>query len=61
MKEKRNFNMMFAKSGSGSKTTRATIPVSFSKSLGFKEDDRAGTIEILDDMIIIRKEKNYEN
>ncbi len=57
MKEIRNFNMSFGKNGAGSTSTRATIPVPFSKALGFKEEDRAGTIEIIDDMIIIRKVK----
>ena len=57
MKELRKCNMMFAKSGSGSQATRIAVPISFAKALGFKEDDRAGTIEIVDDMIIIRKVK----
>ncbi|MBC5996457.1 AbrB/MazE/SpoVT family DNA-binding domain-containing protein [Romboutsia ilealis] len=44
MKEKRDLNVMFAKSGSGSITSRLTIPIAWVKEMNITKDDR--TVEV---------------
>ncbi|MCR1848278.1 AbrB/MazE/SpoVT family DNA-binding domain-containing protein [Paeniclostridium sordellii] len=41
MKEKRDLKVMFAKSGSGSKTTRLTLPIAWVKEMNITEDERS--------------------
>ncbi|MBC6003389.1 MAG: AbrB/MazE/SpoVT family DNA-binding domain-containing protein [Paraclostridium sp.] len=57
MKEKRDLNIMFAKSGSGGKTTRLTLPMKWIKSMDITEDERS--VEVIyddeDKSIIIKK------
>ena len=58
MKETRELNVMFAKSGSGSKTTRLTIPMKWVKDMNITEDDR--NVEVTfnkDDKTITIKKK----
>lgn len=40
MKQKRDLKVMFAKSGSGSKTTRLTLPIAWVKEMNITEDER---------------------
>lgn len=47
--EKRDLKVMFAKSGSGSKTTRLTIPIAWIKEMNLTEEDRA--VEVTYDKI----------
>lgn len=52
----RKANMMFNKNGSGSDTTRITIPVVWAKKLGFTSEDRRAIIKLAENQIIIEKE-----
>lgn len=55
--EKRKLNIQFAKSGSGSRTTRLTIPVSFIDKLGITVDSREVNVIYVNGKIIITKEE----
>lgn len=55
--EKRKLNIQFAKSGSGSRTTRITLPVSFIDKLGVTEDNREVNAIYVNSKIIITKEE----
>ena len=55
--EKRKLNIQFAKSGSGSRTTRLTIPVSFIDKLGITADNREVNVIYVNGKIIITKEE----
>lgn len=55
--EKRKLNIQFAKSGSGSRTTRITLPVSFIDKLGVTEDNREVNVIYVNGKIIITKEE----
>lgn len=57
--EKRKLNIQFAKSGSGSRTTRITLPVSFIDKLGITADNREVNVIYVNGKIIITKEE-YE-
>lgn len=57
MEESRNANVMFNKNGNGSITTRIALPVPWVKALGFSQDDKSATIKIVDEKIIIEKNK----
>ncbi|MCU9811208.1 MULTISPECIES: hypothetical protein [Paraclostridium] len=49
MKESRDLNISFNKSGSGSMSTKLTIPISFIKDMGLTQEDRA--VEVTYDKI----------
>lgn len=49
MKETRELNVMFAKSGSGSSTTRITLPIKWIKDMNITEDDRVVKVEYDED------------
>ena len=57
----RKAKMQFAKSGGTARgnaiTNRITIPTSWVKSLGITEEDRNVTIKLIDNKIVIEKEK----
>ncbi|MBW4861755.1 MAG: AbrB/MazE/SpoVT family DNA-binding domain-containing protein [Paeniclostridium sp.] len=57
MKEKRNLNVTFTTSGSGSKTTRLSIPISIIRDMGVSEDDRQVevTYDKVEKIITIKK------
>lgn len=55
--EKRKLNMQFAKGGSGSRTTRLTLPVSFIDKLGVTADNREVNVIYVNGKIIITKEE----
>lgn len=55
--EKRKLNIQFAKSGSGSRTTRITLPVSFIDKLGIMADNREVNVIYVNGKIIITKEE----
>lgn len=55
--EKRKLNIQFAKGGSGSRTTRLTLPVSFIDKLGVTADNREVNVIYVNGKIIITKEE----
>ena len=55
--EKRKLNIQFAKGGSGSRTTRLTLPVSFIDKLGVTADNREVNVVYVNGKIIITKEE----
>ncbi len=55
--EKRKLNIQFAKGGSGSRTTRLTLPVSFIDKLGVTADNREVNVTYVNGKIIITKEE----
>ena len=59
--EKRKLNMQFAKGGSGSRTTRLTLPVSFIDKLGVTADNREVNVIYVNGKIIITKEEYTMN
>lgn len=58
---KRKLNIQFAKSGSGSRTTRLTLPVSFIDELKITEEDREVNVMLINNKIIITKEEYKMN
>lgn len=54
--KKRKLNISFTKGGSGSRTTRLTLPVSFIDELKVTEDDREVNVTLVNNKIIITKE-----
>lgn len=55
--EKRNANVMFAKNGQGSRTTRITLPVNWVDVIGVTEENRKVNIYQVAGEIIITKEE----
>lgn len=55
--EKRNANVMFAKNGQGSRTTRITLPVNWVDVIGVTEENRKVFIYQVAGEIIITKEE----
>lgn len=55
MKEKRQLKISFTKSGSGSESTRLSLPIKWIRELGIDKDNRDVTVEIDEDKIIIKK------
>lgn len=51
----RKANIMFNKNGNGFTTTRITIPVGWTKELGFSEEDKEAKISLDNNKIIIEK------
>ncbi|MDK2584237.1 AbrB/MazE/SpoVT family DNA-binding domain-containing protein [Romboutsia sedimentorum] len=57
MKEERNLKISFTKSGSGSESTRVSLPIKWIRELGITPDDREVEVTLEDDKIIISKKK----
>lgn len=57
MKEERKARLIINKSGSGSITTRATLPISWIKEMGLNEEERNLILEFDGEKIIIKKRK----
>lgn len=57
MKEERKARLIINKSGSGSLTTRATLPISWIKEMGLNENERDLILEFDKEKIIIKKGK----
>lgn len=55
--EKRNANVMFAKNGQGSRTTRITLPVNWVDVIGVTEENRKVNIYQIGNEIIITNEE----
>lgn len=55
--EQREAKLIINKSGSGSLTTRATLPISWIKELGLGEDNRELLLEFDGEKIIIKNKK----
>lgn len=55
--EKRKAKLISTKGGSGSSTFRATLPTSWIRSLGLDEETRDIELELVDNKIIISKER----
>ena len=55
--KKRKLNILFTKGGSGSRTTRLTLPVTFIDKLNITEDDREVNVTLINNKIIISKEE----
>lgn len=55
--KKRNANVMFAKNGQGSRTTRITLPVTWVDAIEVTENDREVNIYQIGNKIIITKEE----
>lgn len=55
--EKRQAKLIVNKSGSGSLTTRATLPISWIKKMGLDENSRDLSLEFDGEKIIIKKLK----
>lgn len=58
MKEIRRARIIFTKNGQGATTTKLTLPVSWTKELGFNENQREAILEIIDNRITIRNAEN---
>lgn len=56
MKELRKINISFNKGGSGSLNSRISLPIKWTRELGFSEDDKKAVVEIDNNKIVIRKE-----
>lgn len=57
MKEERKAKLIINKSGSGSLTTRATLPIKWIKKMGLNEEERNLILEFDGEKIIIKKDK----
>ncbi|EGT5044476.1 AbrB/MazE/SpoVT family DNA-binding domain-containing protein [Clostridioides difficile] len=57
MAETRILNVIYNKSGSGSVSTKLSIPISFFRELGVTETDRTVEVTLKGDEIIIKKAK----
>lgn len=55
--EKRKAKLIINKGGSGSLTTRATLPITWIKEMGLNEDKRNLILEFDGEKIIIKKDK----
>ncbi|MGO1044485.1 AbrB/MazE/SpoVT family DNA-binding domain-containing protein [Clostridioides difficile] len=58
MEETRILNVIYNKSGSGSISTKLSIPISFFRELGVTETGRSVEVTLKGDKIIIKKAKN---
>ena len=52
----RKANIIFGKNGNGFISTKITIPVPWTKELGFTENDKSAIIELKNNQIIIKKD-----
>lgn len=57
MNEERNLKISFTKSGSGSESTRISLPITWVRELGIDKDNREVIAIIEDGKIIISKKK----
>lgn len=55
MKDTRSLKIIFGKGGSGSTTTRLTLPITYIKQLGITPEERDVIVELDEDKIIIKK------
>lgn len=55
MKDTRSLKIIFSKGGSGSTTTRLTLPITYIKQLGITPEERDVIVELDEDKIIIKK------
>lgn len=55
MGEKRTLKIQYAKGGSGSKTTRLTIPITWIKEMGISEENREVEVSFDNGKIVIQK------
>lgn len=55
--ESRNMNIIFNKAGSGSISTKVSIPISWIRQMGISQDDRNVVLEFDREKIIIRKHR----
>ncbi len=55
MKEARSLKISFTKSGSGSESTRISLPVTWIRELGIDKENRDVVVELDEDKIIIKK------
>lgn len=55
--ERRKAKLIINKNGSGSLTTRATLPISWIKKMGLNENERDLILEFDEDKIIVKKYK----
>lgn len=55
MKDTRSLKIIFGKGGSGSTTTRLTLPIAYIKQLGITPEERDVIVELDEDKIIIKK------
>lgn len=58
--KQRKANMIFNKSGSGSITTKITIPIKWTRELGFTSENREAIIKLENNRIIIEKNLNED-
>lgn len=58
--EPRILNVSFAKSKSGSTTTRLTLPITWLRELGITEEDREVIVKMEGDKIIIEKNNGFK-
>ena len=55
LKDTRSLKIIFSKGGSGSTTTRLTLPITYIKQLGITPEERDVIVELDEDKIIIKK------
>ncbi|WP_315169467.1 AbrB/MazE/SpoVT family DNA-binding domain-containing protein [Metaclostridioides mangenotii] len=55
MKNSRILKVLFSKSGSGSTTTKITLPITWIKEMGINEDSREVEVTFEDNKITIQK------
>ena len=55
LKDTRSLKIIFGKGGSGSTTTRLTLPITYIKQLGITPEERDVIVELDEDKIIIKK------
>lgn len=58
LEETRILNVIYHKGGSGSISTKLSLPITFVRALGVSESDRAVEVTLRGDEIIIKKAKN---
>lgn len=55
--ESRNMNIIFNKAGSGSMSTKVSIPISWIRQMGISQDDRNVVLEFDGKQIIVKKQQ----
>ncbi len=55
MKDTRTLKVLFSKSGSGSTTTKITLPISWIKEMGINEENRDVEVSFDNGKIVIQK------
>lgn len=59
--EIRNLNISFTKAGSGSLSPRLSIPSVWVKEMGISPEDKAVTVSLYEDFILVKKEDATSN